>query len=387
MPRARTAARIVRVLALGLLGGLLVAMTCDRQKPTAGWPDGAWVVAETASLDRLLGRLEELSGTPLARRAQSLRARLPDCSAVVAQHSSGELSQAWSALACRDVSAEPDFARVLRARGERQLIMGAPLGDGRIVVALALSAGGEVDVELSMPASTTGLAVLALPGADAPGDSKLSPVDSLIHARLRPAGGLNLARLIPTGSQGDAMFQLKSELFAGVVLDGTWEAAVYLPEEGHTMPRAALALGVAHEGAAIAAMEEFVANLQRSWPVRRSYFQVGSFGGACLLDLKLMPDLAPCYVATGSELVVGWNPASVRHALAEAGGGAGLPGTGGAVIHLSRFAEADRILSRALGLDADTLPREYPWERLIATGKPSDEGVQITLRLSSGDES
>ncbi len=168
-------------------------------------------------------------------------------------------------------------------------------------------------------------------------------------------------------------------------MDGVWELAVYLPEEGHPMPRIALALDFSHRAAALAAMEGFISSLQESWPVQRTYFRLGSAEGACLLDLRLMPDLAPCYVATERALVVGWNPASLHKALD--GSRAELEelgDTGGAIFHLERFAEADRILARALSIDMASPPHGYPWRRVVVTGALVGSGMQLRLRFESG---
>jgi len=180
------------------------------------------------------------------------------------------------------------------------------------------------------------------------------------------------------------MFRLKSKLFSGVVLDGSVEMAIYLPESGGRMPRMTLALGFDYRDAAIAAMDSFIEELERTWPVTRSPFRVGEAEGACLLELKLLPELAPCYVASDSSLIVGWNPASVRKSL----GGttdslAELGEFGGVSIDLSRFGQADRILSRAFE-SAKTLSTGFPWHQLVATGTPRPDGFRVRLQLRSG---
>jgi hypothetical protein len=213
----------------------------------------------------------------------------------------------------------------------------------------------------------------------------LSEAGTLIHARVRPQGGLDLASLVPSDSQGARLFRLKSELFAGLALDGVWEIATYLPEEGNSMPRTALALNFSNRSAAIAAMEDFIANLQQSWPVARTFFRLGEAEGACLLDLAIMPDLAPCYVATQRALIVGWNPASLRKALDGLGDARNEFGSSsGAIIHLDRFADADRILSSAQSAETSPPPAQYPWRRITAKGTPDASGFRLQLRLESG---
>jgi hypothetical protein len=181
------------------------------------------------------------------------------------------------------------------------------------------------------------------------------------------------------------LFRLKSELFAGLVLDGVWEVAIYLPEEGDPMPRTALALNFSQRSAAVAAMEDFIGNLRESWPVARTFFRLGEAEGACLLDLAIMPSLAPCYVATERALVVGWNPASLRKALdGRSGERDGLGDFSGAIIHLDRFANADRILSSALSIKTRPHSTQYPWRRITAKGTRDPSGFRLQFRFESG---
>jgi hypothetical protein len=267
----------------------------------------------------------------------------------------------------------------------RDLVLTFNTASGRVVATLSTDSSGNIDIEAKFPeAAGTGLAGFALPGAIAAGATRLSGLDTLIHARIRPRDGLDLSTLVPSASQGDRLFRLKSELFAGIVLDGVWEIAVYLPEEGRLMPRAALALNFSHRAPAISAMEDFIDNLQDSWPIRRSHFQTGSAEGACLLDLNLMPDLAPCYVATEDALIIGWNPSSLQTALARRHSEPSEFGdSGGAIIYLDRFAEADQILSRSLSFEHELLPQFYPWRRIIATGAPMQSGFRVQVRFES----
>jgi hypothetical protein len=293
-----------------------------------------------------------------------------------------------SQLACRSGSGE--FSGLDRERGDRDIAFALPAHQGRrIVGGLDISDDGDVEAELLLPRSVfTNTRELLLPSGGAPGSTRLSHVDELVHARLRPEGGLDIAALVPPDSQADQMFRLKSELFAGTVLDGTWEIAVYLPEPGQAMAPAALAIGFSLKAAAVAAMEEFVSELEGTWPVRRSGFALDGAAGACLLDLKLLPDLAPCYVATDDALVVGWNPASLRKALAGPAKGSAEadpphPDTG-LSIDFARFPEAD---ARFAELDGTDSPwggvGVYPWRRLIADGSPDGDDVRLRLRLDA----
>lgn len=380
MPRQLAAA----LAALGLLA-LLTAACADRRPGPPDWPQGALLVARTEALARLLSRLEQLEGTPLATRARALRRTLPACDTVEGRAASGDLAQLLSQLACR----EPQSAleRLDRVRGGRDLAFALPLaGGGRSVGILSLGEEGGVELELRLPrAALGGARALLAPGTAPPGPTVLSGSETLIHARLRPEGGLDIARFVPDQGQAARLFRLKSELFAGVVLDGSWEGAVYTPEPTHPMPRAALALGFSHRDAAVSAMEGFVRDLQVAWPVHRSFFSVGEATGACLLDLNILPDFAPCYVATDRSLVVGWNPASLRKALDGEGAG-DLGQTGGVVVDFERFADADALLERHALPEGTALPRSYPWRRLVAQGQRDDEGLHLLVSLTAGSD-
>jgi hypothetical protein len=109
------------------------------------------------------------------------------------------------------------------------------------------------------------------------------------------------------------------------------------------MPPVAVGLGVRSATAAAAAVEKLVAELQATWPVHRTPFSVAGRDGGCLLDLRILPELAPCFVLAGDQLVVGWNPES--RTLAAAAGR--LPSGAGADAPPGPLAEADELRTAA----------------------------------------
>jgi hypothetical protein len=173
------------------------------------------------------------------------------------------------------------------------------------------------------------------------------------------------------------MFRLKSELFRGVVLDGTWEAALYLPGPGEPVPRAAIALGFSQRSAAIAALEDFIRELSETWPVQRSFFSHAGAEGACLLDLRILPGLAPCYLATREALILGYNPASLRTALD--GAASQLGDDGGLLVELARFDEADALLAQG----AVPTGIRSPWSRLRAEASNHAGEIRVRLHLDA----
>ncbi len=352
------------------------------------WPDGALLLAERDALVRLLNRLERLEKTPLAREAAARARELPNCPTLRAHAPEGGFSDLIAGLACGDPAA--DFTRLARERGDHDLALLLPVSqDARLLATLSIREDGDVDLALELPDEAfQGLLALLSPADASPGPGVLSVDGSLLHVRVRGRHGLAIADQITSGGQADRLFRLKSELFAGAVLDGTWEMAVYAPTDGGAMPPAALALGFRARDAAIVGMESFIAEIMETWPVHRSQFAVGSLAGACLLDLNLLPALAPCYVALENALVVSWNPASLRRALA--GEARSDPAAGsGAVIDLARFAEADARLAKHLGGQAVDPRGAIPWSRMSVQGRPEGDLVKLTARLegSPGDPS
>jgi len=377
----------VRRLFAALATFAVIGCACTEPTPVeTAWPEGNLLVARTPALRRLLEHLGELEGTPIARRAAQLLRSLPDCDRVEAR--SAVDAELWSTLDCFDT--DGDLAGLDRTRGEADIAiaLAGPPHD-RAIGTLTVAIAGDVAAEILLPESHFQSArALLLPDREAAGPTLLNHKDELAHARLRPEGGIDIASLVPASGQADRMFQLKSELFAGAVLDGTWEAALYLPEPGHPMPRAALAVGFAFREPAIRAMEGFLSKLSSTWPLRRSDFSLGPAQGACLLDLKLMPDFAPCYAATETALVIGWNAASVRKALASESANERTnerPQTGHTLtLELARFPEADALFA---GLEPNAAPliaTSWPWRRLTAEGEREAGAVRVRIRLDGG---
>ena len=365
---------------------LLLGACAEAPAPEPGLPDGTLLVARSAALRDLATRLERPGNTRLARMARELRTGLPACEVVTAIAGGGDPSELLGAVTCDD--GREDLAPLRARLTERDIVFAGPLtGDDRALGSLTVSAAGDVDLELRLPeAAFAGAGALLVPGADPPGPARLSGANALVHARLRPAGGIDLAAWVPAGGQGDRLFALKSRLFTGAVLDGTWEIAVYPPGRDDALPPMALAVGFTHRTAAVAATEAFVADLQRSWPLRRVPFAVGEALGACLPDVNLLPGLAPCYAATADALVVGWNAASVRRAL---GGPAGAPlgVTGGLLIDLARIAELDAALAERAG--EVTAPSGDPagWGQLRIEGRRASGGVRLRARVAADTSS
>ena len=382
------------LVALALLEGC-----ADRSHRDDDWPRGASIVARREALDRLFTLLTRFEGTPLARFAAERKNALPECPNLEGRNEGGDLSAAFADLGCG--SGAGPLSPLHAGLAENDIVFALPLASSRespdaprLRGEARVEPSGAIALRIALPkGSISGPISLLIPGDTAPGPSLLSRREELVHARIRPDRTLDIASLIPDGGQADRLFRLKSALFAGAFLEGSWEVAVYLPRRDHRTPRVALSLGVKSQAAASAAMEGFVDELRRSWPIHRTSFAVGAARGACLLDLRILPEFAPCFVATGQALVAGWNPDSVRHALS-GGASPGLGENGELVLELGRFGRADALFAEAAGLDAknatpDSGPARYraadiPWSRVVATRTGSGKHIEIDFRFESG---
>jgi hypothetical protein len=385
---ARRGARVHSWRPLAL--GLLALCACARGAPEL--PAGAYLAGDAWALRRALARVEPRSDVPLGRSAAALRQRIDGCVRVFAHAPGGSARELLEKLTCApDDAARGDLPELelLRAlRGSGDLVLVLPLGaHGRLFGPVRVDAQGSVSLDAKIElASLSGPAALWVPGEQPPGPPLLDASDTLVHARLRAAGGLPIADWVPRGSQGDQMFRLKSELFSGAVLDGTWEVAIYLPEPRAQTPPAALALGFRLRSAAEVAVERFVSELREIWPVQRSPLSLARGPAECLSDLRVLPDLAPCWLVGERALFVAWNEASLRRALASSGA-SGLSPDGGLIVRLDRFAQADANLQLATHAPAELAASDYAWQRLELQPRRGEGGLELSLRLVAGDAS
>lgn len=380
--RRRRAATRGRVAWLALLLGCLA---CAEAATEAPWPEGAVFSGRTDALRDLLADLQALEGTPLARAARALGARLPDCPQLESHASDGQIGTLFASLACAGSS---DRLHTLHAaRGGDDLLLALPMPTAARLQVRGRVTADDIALTLHWPeAPGEGALALLLPGEAPVGAALLPDAERLMHLRVRPQGGLDLASLIPPRSQADRLFRMRSEIFSAAALAGTWELGIYLPTPEQRMPRAVLALEFRLRSAAIGAMERFVAELETTWRVRRSRFSHGDASGACLPELRVLPELEPCYAATDRALLIGWNAASLVHALS---GGprvdpAPSPSAGLSSLEIARFAEADTLLSRHLGADFEARSAALPWRRLTAHGGRQGGALDLRIAISRG---
>ena len=342
---------------------------------------GAWWAGRAAAVRELLGQLGQLEGTALARRARELAAALPECESVGVHAPDGDVARLADGVRCL---AEGDPLEQIRRASGSDLVFTLPNAGGSALRGTLRSENGALmlDLRWSDPPAESALGLL-VPGDAPAGPDRLASRGRLVALRVRPRAGLDLAALVPEGSQADRLFRLKSELFASAVLDGTWEGAVYLPERAGGMPGLAVAVGFTVKSAAVAAMEQFIGDLERTWPVHRSDLRGPAGDGACLPDLNVLPDLAPCYVATADALVLGWNSASLGRALAKsesAPPGASPPDAAARLdLDLALIQRADDLLARAF--PGSHPPLRWPWSRVLASGGERDGALELRVTL------
>jgi len=385
------------------LSGLLLIAGCGAEPPPAarapdaaehpsgaerasraGWPPGALALGRADWLRGVARRLAGLGEAPLVHGLTALAARLRDCEHFVAHDPDGDPA----ALPGRARCAGPEELRALGSgrAGGAGLVLVTPVAGGTDRVALVARGAGldDLEVEVSWAGSgAAGVADLWRPATEPPGAPRLSPRDGLAQIRIRPAGGIDLAALVPRGSQADRLFALKSELLSGAVLAGVWELALYPPSPGTDVPLAALGLDLASVTVADLALTGFVRELEAVWPIRHQTASFGRARGACFDELRILPQLAPCYALRDDLLVVGWNRTATRRALAETDAPSLLDERGGAAFWLDRVAEADRAMARVLG----RAPRGggYGWQRALARpSKAAPGALRWHLELRGG---
>jgi hypothetical protein len=367
--------RARRAFAWSALCALALGVGCRASDP--GDPPGAWWAGRGPAVRELLGQIAQLEGTPLARSARELAAALPDCESVGAHAPDGDLAKLVLGARCLG---DGDPLEEIRRAAQSDLVFALPRAPDTALRGALRTESGALALDLRWVDPPSGGALgLLVPGAEPAGPDRLASARRLLQLRVRPRAGLDLAALVPEGSQADRLFRLKSALLSSAVLDGTWEGAVYLPERAGGIPGVAIALGFSLRSAAIAAIERFVADLQETWPVHKSKLHLAAGDGACLPDLNVLPELAPCYVATNDALVVGWNPASLERALASAppDGADAADAPARADLDLALISRADDLLSRAL---PGSSPLRWPWSRVVASG--GMRGGTLELRVT-----
>lgn len=372
MSRAGSAGRR-RLLLLGIAAVVAIGPGCGGGEPPV--PEGVRLWGDAPAAVRFLDELATLQGTPAARIASDARGRLAGCTGFEAQIPADQpLTALMEALQCSEPSGDAVHLEVNRP-GEASLRGTLREGPSGPVLSLRLR-----------PESASGVLGALLPAGDPPGAPVLRTEGSLLHARWRTEGGLDVASMVEQGSEADRMLGLKADLLSAAVLAGSWEIAAYEVPDGWPLPPLAAALDHRLRGPAEAALDQLVGQLETTWGVQRTSASTDAGEAVCLPSIQVMPAFAPCGVVTERAVVVGWNLATLRGALGDGTGAA--PTTSRATISLAALPASDARLAAARAAaagapDADPgAPVEWPWSAATLEGSRDGDAYLLELRLT-----
>lgn len=344
----------------------LTATACARPQPEL--PEGALLSGEVEAGRAFFAGLQGWEDTRLSAHAVQVLAKLKDCGDrfTLRLPEEGEPS-----VTCEEVANFEHFSQ-----GHPLVFALARAPVGRLLGWIEPGQTLRIEATLADPEEVGPWGAL-LPSRQEPGPAVLSDEQAVLHGRVRAARLAGLTELVESGGQGDSMFGLKSELFTNSVLDGTWEFAVYLPGGEAKLPRVALAVGVRSEDLARAALDAYIAKIEKTWKVSMNRNVEGALG--CFDAVNMLPDLAPCGAIERGVLLLAWNRASLEHAR----GPAPTAATGSFVrVNLGLFPEADKLISLNF---APTMPPpavKYPWSAVVVHASHDDLGVHLSLEAS-----
>lgn len=332
---------------------LWLALGCSDPDPTGSLPDDGFVVgtpAAVAAVSRCLRRFPE-----------SEAAALGDAWALASAGCTETLFAEGGTAELRCGSPPPPLAAALSGH---ELRFGMPRGaSGILAGSLDQITGAALTGELLIPIpEPLGSMGLFIPASGAAGSAALADEGAFLHVRARPAGGIDIAGLVPENSQADSLFDLRSTLLSGAVLQGTWELAAYPPHPGGSMPELVLGLGV-RSTTAPPAVTAFAEALQKKWSVKRDAIAAAGWQGECLRGLNIMPEFEPCFLLRDDALAIGWNESAVRTGTAPGPRRAFETGLG-AVIDTRSLTASDQVISALFRPDMRYPPVDYPLGRI-----------------------
>ena len=151
------------------------------------------------------------------------------------------------------------------------------------------------------------------------------------------------------------------------------------------IPPLTLAVHVRQRQAAERAVEALIARTNERWSATRTPWELGPYRGACLLDLNVLPGLAPCYVMTDRAVVLGWNPVAIAAALSRPAAppppdSTAAEAAGTLALYFDRFTVADARLREAWH-NENGQPPQYPWALATLAGGKRAGGYELEARL------
>ncbi|HCP47562.1 MAG TPA: hypothetical protein DIU15_16090 [Deltaproteobacteria bacterium] len=382
-----TKSRLAPLVLLALLATSCEAPPESETKPEL--PPGVSLLVKGLDLQSLLSQLQKFEGSPLAQLAEEARSRTRHCKGKVTGWSASlELSEVMASLQCEEASShDPKHLDTIRSlQGTSSLILTTEIKElGHGILTSDIGPSGSIHGTLSVPLPEPDSAwSILIPSPQPPGPPALDSSAALLYGRFRSDGGLRPGAFVQSGSQGDRLMGLRSELFSGLLFDGTWEFAFYPPGPGELLLPWAVAVGVRSRKAAVAGVEGWIEDLAQRWPLTRSLRQGDGVDGVCLRDLNVLPDLAPCYHASETALIFASNdraldltadPDRAPHRSLDASTPTGF------ITRFDRFPPADESLRKSRDAERDSVPTTYPYSRLEI--QPTREARRLVFNLEA----
>ena len=374
--RGPTSERSSHLITASLCLAVLLAAACA----PAPDPEPLRLVADAEPLRELLGQCSLGESTDAARWCADFAQRISTCEAVEATCPAGDSS-------CRLVDTV-----TCRPRSETAQL-GLPAGAHmRLRGPLSTRSAAAFDLQAVVDAERI-RASFTFESADDEPWARWLPQGTLATPRLAAQGAFLVAQYRPKGglvpprsgeeSIAERLYGLRSELFSAAVLEGDLELAVYPPDARELFPRVAAFLGTKRRDLAVRGMESYIEDLREQWPIQRLDYEFDGREGACLDNLRVMPEFAPCYLATPDGLAVGWNRGSLEQALppqaapTRADFAAG-PEAARLVLDVETLALADRRLAQARDRRPSYL---YPLRAVSLRAVPTTTGPRFEIEM------
>lgn len=346
---------------------------CAAPDPTAALPDEGFFASTGTALGQAAECLSGFPASPAAKAAERWRELALSCPGEV--YGTGP-------LAALEVRCQAAPAEVLALRQGKAAAFGAPRTAAGVVhgtLSAPTTTGWQAEIRVPLP-DELGPLSLVIPAAEGPGPNVLSNAKAVVHARIRPESGIDIASLVPADTQADNLFNLKSALLSRAVLSGTWELAIYPAPKGQIMPQVALSVGV-HAAAAGPALDTFATQLREKWNVQRVPTSVGAWQGECIRGMRILPGLEPCWLMDDQSLVIGWNQTALEQGVGGAPTPLDLGGRSGMALDFAAMAMADALLAAEVQPVAQFAPIRYPGTGITLSA--AREGNELVALLES----